>query len=99
MIVFIVSEGFFFLMLIIAYLYYNYTPGAGPTAASSLNVGRTALFTICLFASSFTVWRAERGFKRKDRAAMNGWLAVTSCWARFFSPARLQSIGGCFSAA
>ena len=29
MIVFIVSEGFFFLMLIFAYLYYNYTPRRG----------------------------------------------------------------------
>jgi cytochrome c oxidase subunit 1/cytochrome c oxidase subunit I+III len=77
MIVFIISEGFFFLMLITAYLYYNFTPGSGPTAASSLNARRTAVFTVCLLASSFTLWRAERGFERKDRTALNRWLMLT----------------------
>jgi cytochrome c oxidase subunit 1/cytochrome c oxidase subunit I+III len=77
MIVFIISEGFFFLLLIIAYLYYNYTLGSGPTASGSLDVGRTGLFTICLLASSVTLWRAERGFQRRDRAAMRRWLVVT----------------------
>jgi cytochrome c oxidase subunit 1/cytochrome c oxidase subunit I+III len=96
MIVFIVSEGFFFLMLVIAYLYFGRTPGAGPTAASSLNVGRTALFTICLFASSFTVWRAERGFKRKDRAAMNGWLAVTVLLGAVFLTGQATEYWGMF---
>ncbi len=77
MIVFIISEGFFFLMLIVAYLYYNFTPGSGPAAANSLNAGRTALFTMCLLASSLTLRLAERGFERKKRAALNGWLMLT----------------------
>ena len=50
MIVFLVSEAFFFLMLFFAFLYYNYTPGAGPTAASSLDARKTLVFTLCLLA-------------------------------------------------
>jgi cytochrome c oxidase subunit I len=77
MTVFLVSEGFFFLMLIFAYLYYNYTPGAGPTAASALDAHKTLGFTICLLASSFTIWRSEVAFKRKQHSPMVAWLIAT----------------------
>ena len=77
MIVFLVSEGFFFLMLIFAYLYYNYTAGPGPTAASSLDARKTLGFTICLLASSFTIWRSELAFKRRQQSSMVGWLIFT----------------------
>jgi cytochrome c oxidase subunit 1/cytochrome c oxidase subunit I+III len=96
MIVFIVSEGFFFLMLVIAYLYYGRAGGSGPTAAGSLNVGRTALFTICLFASSITIWRAELGFKRKDRAAMNRWLVATIVLGAIFVIGQATEYWGMF---
>jgi cytochrome c oxidase subunit I len=77
MIVFIVSEAFFFLMLIFAYLYYNYTPGPGPAAAGVLDAHKTLIFTGCLLASSFTLWRSELAFKRKEHAPMVQWLAAT----------------------
>jgi cytochrome c oxidase subunit 1/cytochrome c oxidase subunit I+III len=77
MTVFIISEGFFFLMLVIAYLFFNHAPGPGPTAASSLSTGRTSLFTACLLASSVTLWLSERASKRRDPAAMRRWLAST----------------------
>jgi cytochrome c oxidase subunit I len=77
MVVFLVSEGFFFLMLIFAFVYYNYTPVPGPTAATTLNAHKTLVFTICLLASSFTVWRSEVAFRNKKRSAMVGWLVVT----------------------
>ena len=77
MIVFIVSEGFFFLMLIFAYLYYNYTPGPGPTAASTLDAHKTLIFTCCLLASSFTIWRSEMAFKRERHKPMMWWLIAT----------------------
>jgi heme/copper-type cytochrome/quinol oxidase subunit 3 len=76
-IVFLISEGFFFLMLVFAYLYYNYTPGAGPTAASSLDAGKTLVFTVCLLASSFTLWRSEAAFRRRRHRPMVGWLMAT----------------------
>lgn len=77
MIVFLVSEGFFFLMLIFAYLYYNFTPGAGPAAANSLDPRKTLVFTACLLASSVTIWRSEAAFKRRAHGAMTWWLAGT----------------------
>ncbi len=77
MVVFMVSEGFFFLLLVIAYVHYNLSPGAGPSASNSLAVTRTAGFSLCLMMSSFTLWRAERGFLRRDGAAVTRWLALT----------------------
>ncbi|HEY3860452.1 MAG TPA: cytochrome c oxidase subunit I [Verrucomicrobiae bacterium] len=96
MIVFIISEGFFFLMLVIAYVYYNRTAGTGPTAASSLNLRRTGVFTVCLFASSFTLWLAERGFRRRSRAAMLSWLAVTIALGGIFLAGQASEYWGLF---
>jgi cytochrome c oxidase subunit 1/cytochrome c oxidase subunit I+III len=77
MILFVVSEAFFFLLLIFAYLYYNYTPGAGPAAANSLDARKTLIFTVCLLASSFTIWRSETAFQRRRHRPMIGWLIAT----------------------
>ena len=77
MIVFIVSEGFFFLMLIFAYLYYNFRTGSAPNAQSSLDAHKTLGFTIALLASSFTIWRSETAFKRKQHTPMVAWLIAT----------------------
>ncbi len=77
MLVFIVSESFFFLMLIFAYLYYNYTPGPGPTAGSSLDARKTLVFTCCLLASSLTLWRSEVAHRGGQHARMKGWLLAT----------------------
>jgi cytochrome c oxidase subunit 1/cytochrome c oxidase subunit I+III len=77
MILFIISEAFFFLLLIFAYLYYNYTPGEGPAAASSLDARKTLVFTCCLLASSFTIWRSEMAFKNHRHAPMTWWLTAT----------------------
>lgn len=77
MIAFIVSEGFFFLMLIVAYLFYNHGSEAEAKAADLLNVSRTAVFSLCLFTSSLTLWFAERGFRRRDVATMRRWLLVS----------------------
>jgi heme/copper-type cytochrome/quinol oxidase subunit 3 len=58
-------------------LYYNYTPGAGPAAADSLDARKTLFFTCCLLASSFTIWRSEAAFKRRSRGPMISWLIAT----------------------
>jgi cytochrome c oxidase subunit I len=75
-IAFIISETGFFAVLILAYLYYNATPQPGP-GASDLNLLKTGGFSLCLFASSFTIWRAETSEQRKRHRAMAAWLAVT----------------------
>jgi cytochrome c oxidase subunit 1/cytochrome c oxidase subunit I+III len=77
---FIASEAGFFLILIIAYVFFNFGTGheaAGPSAATVLDVKKTAAFTACLFASSFTLWLSERSLDRKEHGAAARWLFVT----------------------
>jgi heme/copper-type cytochrome/quinol oxidase subunit 3 len=35
------------------------------------------VFSVCLFASSFTFWRSEVGLTKQHRGSMLGWLALT----------------------
>jgi cytochrome c oxidase subunit 1/cytochrome c oxidase subunit I+III len=73
---FIVSEIGFFGVLILAYLFYNATPGSGP-GARHLDVLKTTIFSVCLFASSFTIWRSEVGLHSNNIAKMKAWLIAT----------------------
>jgi cytochrome c oxidase subunit 1/cytochrome c oxidase subunit I+III len=73
---FIVSEAGFFGVLILAYLFYNATPKSGP-GAQLLDVVKTSIFSICLFASSFTIWRSEVGLRANKQGKMKAWLAAT----------------------
>jgi cytochrome c oxidase subunit 1/cytochrome c oxidase subunit I+III len=76
---FIASETGFFLILIIAYLFFNVGAGAdapGPSAAM-LDVKKTGAFTACLFASSFTLWLSEKSLHKKEHAAAARWLFAT----------------------
>src|SRR5262249_39161161 len=50
---------------------------AGPTAASSLDVKKVAIYTACLLASSFTLWLSERAQHRGDGAGPSRWLGLT----------------------
>jgi cytochrome c oxidase subunit 1/cytochrome c oxidase subunit I+III len=69
MVTFLVSESCFFLMLILAWLFYNSRAMTGPSPASTLDAHKTGLFTLCLLASSLTIWLAERQL----RAGRPGW--------------------------
>jgi heme/copper-type cytochrome/quinol oxidase subunit 3 len=74
------SESVFFLLLILAFLYFNgHGQGAAhpPSAKTSLDPLRTGIFTICLLASSGTLWLAERSVKRSSRVGVGLWLALT----------------------
>jgi heme/copper-type cytochrome/quinol oxidase subunit 3 len=75
-ITFIISESGFFGVLILAYLFYNATPQPGP-GTHNLNLIKTGLFSLCLFASSFTIWRSEVSLHKGRQRAMAGWLAAT----------------------
>jgi heme/copper-type cytochrome/quinol oxidase subunit 3 len=79
MILFISSETIFFALLILAYLYFQgvVAGGDGPTAASSLDPLATGLFSLFLFASSFTIWRADRNLARQNRTGLLIWLLAT----------------------
>ena len=81
---FIASEAGFFLILIVAYVFFNFggflgtaAPTSGPSAESVLDVKKTAAFTACLFASSGTLWLAERSLDKDHRGAAARWLAAT----------------------
>jgi heme/copper-type cytochrome/quinol oxidase subunit 3 len=74
---FIFSEINFFLLLIIAYVYYHALPGSGPTPATSLNPVRTGLFSLALFSSSATIWMASRASRRPDSRGLVMWLSLT----------------------
>jgi len=77
MIFFIFSESIFFLLLVLAYAFFHRAGGAGPTAASALDVLRTSVFSAALLASSFTMWRAGVSLKRRRRARFGAWLSCT----------------------
>ncbi len=77
MLTFIVSESAFFALLILAYVFYNAYLKSGPTAASTLNVGLTGLFTACLLGSSYTMWRGERSLQAGNLVGWRGWLVLT----------------------
>jgi heme/copper-type cytochrome/quinol oxidase subunit 3 len=74
---FLFSEAWFFLILVITYAFFHSRPADGPSAANSLNVTRTLAFSICLFLSSATIHMASRSFRAGDRGGVSGWLALT----------------------
>jgi heme/copper-type cytochrome/quinol oxidase subunit 3 len=72
MALFIASESIFFLAIVMAYLALR--PGGAAVAKAELDVGRTAIFSLFLFASSATMTIAERR-RARDGAT---WLLVTA---------------------
>ena len=73
--IFIASESVFFLAIVLAYVAYR---DAGlATAKANLDIGRTAIFSIALFASSATMVLAARA-----RSAV--WLAATMALGAIF---------------
>ncbi len=56
MLLFLLNEAVLFFMLIAAYIYFHTATVAA--AARNLNLVSASLLTVCLLASSFTMWRA-----------------------------------------
>ena len=73
---FLFSEVGFFGVLILSYLYFYAHPHPGP-GPKELDVSRTLIFSVCLFASSFTFWRSEVALHKQRRGSMLGWLGLT----------------------
>jgi cytochrome c oxidase subunit I len=73
---FLFSEVGFFGVLILAYLYFYAHPQAGP-GPKELDVPRTLVFSVCLFASSFTFWRSEVALHKQHRGSILAWLGLT----------------------
>jgi heme/copper-type cytochrome/quinol oxidase subunit 3 len=73
---FVSSEAVFFGALIVSFLEYRVRSATGP-GPSVLDVGRTALFSPALFASSATMWFADRRLQRDDPRGFAAWVGVT----------------------
>jgi heme/copper-type cytochrome/quinol oxidase subunit 3 len=80
---FIFSEATFFGALIVAFLEYRTRSASGPTA-HDLDVLRTFVFSLFLFASSFTVYAAERRLHRDDQRGFLTWWAATILFGAIF---------------
>jgi cytochrome c oxidase subunit I+III len=80
---FIVSEIVFFGALITTYLVYRTHTGGG-AAPGDLDVPRTALFSAALFASSATIFVADRRLRRGDDRGFRRWLLVTMALGALF---------------
>jgi cytochrome c oxidase subunit I len=72
---FVFSEAFFFLVLILNFLYLH--TETVPTASRVLHPWTTLIFTICLLSSSATMWRAEAAHRRDSRGRVIAWLLAT----------------------
>jgi cytochrome c oxidase subunit III len=73
----IIGESTIFTIFVIAYLFYIGKSLSGPTPEQVLEIPIFA--TICLFSSSFTIWRAERAIARNRMGFFGLWLALTIC--------------------
>ena len=74
---FISSEAFFFIALIIAYVFYRNFSHATDTVAKHLEAGRATLFTLCLVASSGTLILSKRALRKGSEGGYKIWLALT----------------------
>jgi heme/copper-type cytochrome/quinol oxidase subunit 3 len=77
MLMFVMSEAVFFFLLLAAYAFYHRQDMQGPTAANSLDTLKSGIFSLALFASSGTLWLAERSHRRHDRRLVAVWLFAT----------------------
>lgn len=76
-VLFILSESVFFLLLIIAYIAYHLKASSGPTAAQTLDLRSGLFFSLFLFTSSLTFWRAERSLRKERRSGLAVWMGTT----------------------
>lgn len=77
MLAFLVSEVAFFSTLIVAYLTFVGRDRSGPTPAEALSLPLALVSTMFLFASSFTLHRAEQLLHRGSRSRFHVWWGLT----------------------
>jgi heme/copper-type cytochrome/quinol oxidase subunit 3 len=77
MMLFLASEALFFVLLILAYIYFHPAVSDGPSAPGDLDPKVTGIYTVLLLASSGTIWLAGRGLKKRSGNSFFGWLAIT----------------------
>ena len=95
MVLFVMSETVFFMVLILAFVFYRNSPAnsGGPTAFNSLDVPTTAIFTACLTASSLTFWLAGRHHRRGQTWRWHAWLLLTMLLGGAFISGEAREFG------
>ena len=78
------TEAMFFLSLIMAFVYFSFTPGFKHQQVGVLNIRSTGMFSLLLFASSFTYWRAETNYKEGRIKRLKCWLLLTMALGTIF---------------
>jgi heme/copper-type cytochrome/quinol oxidase subunit 3 len=71
------TEAMFFLSLIVAFTYFSLSPAFKALQIRTLDIKTTGAFSLLLFASSFTFWRAEANFKKGSTKRLKFWLSFT----------------------
>jgi heme/copper-type cytochrome/quinol oxidase subunit 3 len=71
------TEAMFFLSLIMAFVYFSFTPGFKHQQVSALDIRTTGIFSLLLFSSSFTYWRAETNYDAGKLKRLKFWLLLT----------------------
>ncbi len=75
MAMFLINEAVLFFLLGAAFVYFRGT--SLRVAAGSLDVRVTAIYTVCLAASSFTMWRAVAAARYERKRDPRPWVAAT----------------------
>jgi len=78
------TEAMFFVSLIMAFIYMAYNTGFEPHEVQQLNIKTTGIFTVILFASSFTLMLAEKKHKDGNIKSLKIWLLVTIVFGLIF---------------
>lgn len=71
------TEAMFFLSLIVAFIYFSLSPAFKHQQINVLDIKSTGAFSLLLFSSSFTFWRAESNFKNGRIKRLQFWLVLT----------------------
>jgi heme/copper-type cytochrome/quinol oxidase subunit 3 len=78
------TEAMFFLALIMAFVYFSFTPDFRSHQLLNLDVKQTCIFSLLLFCSSFTYWRAEANYHKGEMKRLKIWLLVTMVLGAIF---------------
>ncbi|WP_428328007.1 cytochrome c oxidase subunit 3 [Mucilaginibacter sp.] len=71
------TEAMFFLALIMAFVYFSFTPDFKSHQLLNLDLKTTGIFSLLLFSSSFTYWRAEANYHKGEIKRLKFWLIAT----------------------
>ena len=93
----VATETLFFLALLMAFVYFSLGPGFREQQLAALDWRTTGAFTLLLFASSFTYWRAEASYRQGAPGHLKGWLLATIGLGAVFLLGQAREFRGLFA--